>query len=120
MKFFNKFFFVYFLLLVNCSVWADPLLWEVRDPDQNIRAYLFGSIHLGSENLYPLPSDVMDAYALSKFLVVEADVLQSNNKVIDFMAQYGRYSADEKLQRNLGIGLWKQLEQASGSLGVSY
>lgn len=47
-------------------------LWEVVSMSN--RAYLFGTVHAGKKDWYPLPQAVEDAFADSGVLVVEADV----------------------------------------------
>ena len=47
-------------------------LWEVASVTN--RAYLFGTIHAGKKEWYPLPAVVEEAFADSKVLVVEADI----------------------------------------------
>lgn len=50
-----------------------PLLYKVTDASGNV-LWLFGSIHVGKEEFYPLPDYIMDAYNSSDALAVEADV----------------------------------------------
>lgn len=50
-----------------------PLLYKVTDASGNV-IWLFGSIHVGKEEFYPLPDYVMDAYNSSDALAVEANV----------------------------------------------
>ena len=50
-----------------------PLLYKVTDADGNV-VWLFGSIHVGKEEFYPLPDYVTDAFNSSDALAVEADV----------------------------------------------
>jgi len=52
----------------------QPLLYKVADAKGN-EAYLFGSIHVGRENFYPLPDYVTNAFHQSDKLAVEFDVL---------------------------------------------
>ncbi|HUP97197.1 MAG TPA: TraB/GumN family protein [Usitatibacter sp.] len=47
-------------------------LWEVTSLTN--RVYLFGTVHAGKKDWYPLPAEIEDAFADSKVLVVEADV----------------------------------------------
>ena len=47
-----------------------PELWRVEAENGRF-IYLFGSIHLGDESMYPLPDYVMDAYDSCKTLLVE-------------------------------------------------
>lgn len=52
----------------------SPALYRVTDDDGN-RIWLFGSIHVGTEDFYPLPDYVMDAYNGSDALAVELDMV---------------------------------------------
>ena len=58
--------------LAASSAGAAEFLWEVVSVTN--RAYLFGTIHAGKKEWYPLPQVVEDAFADSKVLVVEADI----------------------------------------------
>jgi uncharacterized protein YbaP (TraB family) len=63
------------LLLAACDAAAQSarhFLWEVVSITN--RAYLFGTVHAGKKDWYPLPPAVEEAFAESKVLVVEADV----------------------------------------------
>lgn len=51
-------------------------LWEVIGVTN--RAYLFGTVHAGKKDWYPLPKAVEAAYEDSKVLVVEADITDVN------------------------------------------
>jgi uncharacterized protein YbaP (TraB family) len=51
---------------------AQNFLWQVTSLTN--RAYLFGTIHAGRAEWYPLPAAVEDALADSDALVVEADI----------------------------------------------
>lgn len=53
---------------------ATPLLYKVTDESGNT-IWLFGSIHVGKEEFFPLPDYVMDAFASSEALAVEADIV---------------------------------------------
>lgn len=53
---------------------ATPLLYRVTDGDGNV-LWLFGSIHVGREDYYPLPSYVTDAFDGADALAVELDII---------------------------------------------
>ncbi len=53
---------------------ATPLLYRVTDDNGNI-AWLFGSIHVGREDFYPLPDYVTDAFEGADSLAVELDIV---------------------------------------------
>ena len=52
---------------------AKPLLYRVTDAEGHT-AWLFGSIHVGRENYYPLPSYVQNAFDGADALAVELDI----------------------------------------------
>ena len=54
---------------------ARDFLWEVDSVGN--RVYLFGTVHAGKLDWYPLPAAVEDAYADSEVLAVEADITDS-------------------------------------------
>jgi len=81
-------------LLLSCVVlaaWplaaaADSYLWEVSSLTN--RVYLFGTVHAGRPEWYPLPVAVENAYVDSTILVVEADItnMDSMRKSAEAMA----------------------------------
>lgn len=71
-------FFVLFLQLLSPAVWSEPLLWQVENPRTGQKLYLFGSIHFGSDDLYPLSASVMEAFRQSEALAVEVDLLATD------------------------------------------
>lgn len=56
---------------------TSGLMWEVSDGDNTV--YLFGSIHMANDKLYPLSKSIVDAYKKSDNLVVEADITKIND-----------------------------------------
>jgi uncharacterized protein YbaP (TraB family) len=66
------------VLLATPCAWAGaeeatPLLWKATDESGHI-LYLFGTIHVAEESLYPLPYAVMTAYEESDALALELDI----------------------------------------------
>lgn len=59
---------------ISQSDTVSPLLYRVTDDDGDV-IWLFGSIHVGREDYYPLPDYVLDAYENADSLAVEADVV---------------------------------------------
>ena len=53
---------------------STPLLYKVTDDSGNV-IWLFGSIHVGLEEFYPLPDYVLDAFRGSDALAVEFDIV---------------------------------------------
>ena len=95
-----------FLLLVGAARGADikdtgkVMMWEVRS--DNATAYILGSIHLGSEEMYPLNAAIEDAYAAGDTLVLEVDMNAANQlKAATLVMQEGMYQGTETLSANL-------------------
>jgi uncharacterized protein YbaP (TraB family) len=55
---------------------AKDYLWEVSSLTNHI--YLYGTVHAGKQDWFPLPKAVEDAFADSNALVVEADVTDAS------------------------------------------
>ncbi len=60
---------------------STPLLFEVTKEGSDNKLYLFGSIHVADESLYPLPDYVMDAYKESDAVAVEFDLIEFENNI---------------------------------------
>jgi len=58
--------------LLPSAAWAQNLLWQVSSLTNHV--YLFGTIHVGRPEWYPLPVAVNEALADSNELAVEADI----------------------------------------------
>ncbi len=60
----------------ECSV--TPAFWKATDKDGDV-IWLFGSIHVGKEEFYPLPEAVTDAFKQSEAIAVEFDMIAFEN-----------------------------------------
>jgi uncharacterized protein YbaP (TraB family) len=63
-------------LALALPVSGANFLWEVTSLTN--RVYLYGTVHAGKKEWYPLPDAVEEAFADSKVLVVEADITDVN------------------------------------------
>jgi len=78
-----------------------PLMWRVTSPDGQTM-YLFGSIHVADDEIYPLPDFIMNAFNASDYLAVEVDLLAFENDelaqqalALSLMYSDGRTIVDE-------------------------
>lgn len=80
------------------------LLWEVKISNQEPALYLYGSIHLGTEEFFPLAAPIEQAFAQAKSLVVEADITneESNQAIIPILS----YQAPDNLEKHLKPETW--------------
>lgn len=59
---------------------VTPLFWKAYG-ENGETIWLFGSIHVGTEDYYPLPEEVLEAYNGSDYLAVEADIVAFENDI---------------------------------------
>jgi len=65
-----------------------PDMWLATSPDGTGRLYLFGSIHVGDDTVFPLPEYVTDAYQESDYVAVECDIVAFEKLSADKIAEY--------------------------------
>ncbi len=91
---------VSFLLIKPLS--ADngkPDLWQIKNADKI--SYLFGSIHLGKEDLYPLSKTVQNAYSSTDYLVVEIDLKPGDEEKLGSLIQKHGLDVSRPLEQRL-------------------
>ena len=86
---------LFLILLMLCAFFSGcasqsayaPTLYRVQAENGAI-LYLFGSIHIGDDDTYPLPQEISDAYNSSEYLAVECDIVayESDTAAITQMA----------------------------------
>jgi len=81
----------------NASTLGDALFWRIKS--ENATVYLFGSIHLASDDIYPFPLEIEDAFDESDYLVVEVDITTINQtEIVQLIQQHGRLTGDRTLR----------------------
>jgi uncharacterized protein len=81
-------------------------LWEVKSASNTV--YLFGTIHVGKKNFYPLPDAVEKALASSKKIVVEADISKTDG--LADISKLIMYEAPDTLERKIPSALFARLK----------
>jgi hypothetical protein len=76
---------------------ARNFLWEVNSVGN--RVYLFGTIHAGKLDWYPLPAAVEDAYADSAVVAVEADI--TDTKALSVTTSSMTYAPPDSLKAHV-------------------
>ena len=104
------------ILVAACSLsFAQPapkkaMFWKVTSPTSV--TWLLGSVHLGSEDMYPLAGEIEDAFESSAVLLVEADVRKIDMaKMQAVVLAKGVYPAGDSLWRHITPGTRTKLEQ---------
>lgn len=97
---------------------AQGLLEHVRGDDGE--AWLLGSLHFGSDDLYPLGDRIERAFAASDRLMVEVNLLDLDAaQVRSLLERYGAYPRGETLRGHLSEPLWRRLVAAGAALGLA-
>ena len=63
--------------LLSFASSAEPLYWQASKGKLNY--LILGSLHVGDDSMYPLPSDVTTFFKHSDGLIVETDIRNTNN-----------------------------------------
>lgn len=115
MRRFDYLFWLLFIIPQALSAAAadtvGPAFWKVTA--ESGQAYLLGSVHFGSDDLYPLPPAIMDAYEKADALVVEANLLQLELREGARMLLAGIYQDGSTLKDKVRPSTWQALEAAA-------
>lgn len=93
-------------------------LWQVTAASQ--QAFLLGSLHFGTEAMYPLADTVMDAYHDSTALVVELNILAADPiQMAQLMLSKGMYpTLENNLKAALTPSSWRALQAAAERFNI--
>lgn len=96
---------------------APGCLFTLRSPTNTV--YLLGSMHLGTNEIYPLPSGIDRAYAESERVVFEVppDSMDAPSVQTRLMAA-GMYSDGSKLADHVPKDLYEDLTEEAKTLGI--
>jgi uncharacterized protein YbaP (TraB family) len=109
---------VVFAPLHNAQAAERPLFWKVSS-GAGTTGWLFGSIHFGQQDMYPLPASVEQAFASADALVVEANILSPDTgQAVEAVATQGMYTGNRTLKDSLAPRTWQLLEQTVTHYGV--
>jgi uncharacterized protein YbaP (TraB family) len=83
-------------------------LWKAQNGENTV--YLLGSIHVADGNMYPLHDSIEEAFAVSDYLVVEADSTGLDPQVLQqLVVDKGTYQDGTTLQDHISSESYNQL-----------
>ncbi len=86
----------------------EGVFYKVEEGSNTV--YLLGSIHVGTEDLYPLHESIDAAFYESDYLAVELDITDIDEiAVTQFMMQHGMYTDGSTLQEKIGDDAYNEL-----------
>lgn len=97
---------------------SSPAFWEITQGKAKV--YLFGSMHFGHPDFYPLPAAVEQAFLASGRLVVEVDILNIPPQVaMQAIFKYGGLPPEQKLEQNISAATFQLLRRQAEANGLS-
>lgn len=117
----NRFIAAACISLFACfSAWAQsdlkPPMWEIRSGDAAV--YLFGTIHVGAEDFYPLPERVESAFRNSDILALEID--PGNTQDAAAAVAIAMYAPPDHVGNHLPPDLLKRVRKVTAKFGLSF
>ena len=108
------------ILLIPCAVSAQsgysPPIWEVRSGENT--AYLFGTIHVGKTDFYPLPASVQSAFAKSDVVALEVDPADEQAAVTAAMS--AMYTPPDNIENHLDPDLIAGVIEVCAGYGIPF
>lgn len=93
---------------------VQALLWEARSSTTTV--YLLGTIHLGTRDLYPLPTSVENAYRRAGVVALEAD--PADPSALLLAGQAIRYTPPDGLERHIPAALLRDTTEVLARHGL--
>jgi uncharacterized protein len=96
-----------------------PFLWEVNA--DGAHAYLLGSMHFATKDIYPLDPAIEEAFSASETLVVEVDIDSADPLVLQQkMMAAGVFKDDRKLSDEIAPETLEKLQAFVAKRGVPF
>ena len=102
-------------LLSGCTTAPSnitPLMWRVTHAESEGVVYLFGSVHIGREDMYPLPTAIMEAFFSSDYLAVESNLRRHPTQFdVDERIRIGTFEDGETIVDVVGFALHEKAKE---------
>lgn len=99
---------------------STPIIFEVTKEGYDNKLYLFGSIHVADDSMYPLSDNIIDAYESSDYLAVEFDLVDymqdlssQINDIIPFM-----YEGNNNIKEDISDELYNETKEILEHAGL--
>lgn len=96
---------------------SKGLLYQVEGGENQV--YLFGTVHVGEEDLYPLHDNVQDAFQESTLLGLEIDMSEmSEMEIGETMVEYGMYQDGSRMTDIIPEETFDRVVEETAAVGV--
>lgn len=100
---------------VEAGEGSKGFLWQVEDANSTV--YLLGSIHVADESMYPLRSEIEEAFAASDYLGVELDIAMEDQEAFDELSkELGMYQDGTTLKDHVPADTYAALGELLAEL----
>lgn len=104
-------------LIMSSQAFAETSLWKISKGNSHL--FIGGTIHVLSENDYPLPKEFERAYIQSKVVVFETDIAaMTKPEAQEQLFQRVKYKPGKTLKDDLNTETYKALLDYSSSVGL--
>jgi uncharacterized protein YbaP (TraB family) len=117
-------------LLAGLAFLATPALAQEKETEKRLfwhvtsdkgEVYLLGSIHVGTEDMYPLPKEIEEAYEKSSALAVEADIEASDPVALQrTIMEKGMYAEGDSLSKHISKDNLKKVKEYCKANGPDF
>ncbi|MCP4039284.1 MAG: TraB/GumN family protein [bacterium] len=98
---------------------AQPIFWQI-DGAEGGRLYLLGSIHVGPQTGWILPSEIIERFEASDALVVEVDMREgSPERQDDAVLRHGLLPPTQSVENHISAETYAMLERHATASGRS-
>lgn len=96
---------------------AHPMLWRVASPKGTL--HLFGSVHVGSPDVYPLAPPIREAFRAAQTLVLEIPLdAETQARATQLLLEAAKYEPPDSLSRHLDADTRAKLREALRGIGL--
>lgn len=97
---------------------TESLFWKVESETATV--YILGSIHLASDDLYPLPFHIENAFNKSDYLVVEVDITNiDQNEILQLIATHGQLENGRTLSTVIPESTYESVKNEFSEYGIN-
>ena len=111
--------FAVFTFSISLNAVADPAIWKISGEKNTV--YLFGSVHVANQSMYPLGKQIESAFNESEVLAVEVDEARVDQvQLQQLMMSRGFYSGTESIKDHVSAATFDLLQKVLAGAGVPY
>ncbi len=95
---------------------SSPPFWEVRSGNNTV--YLFGTIHVGKSDFYPLPAAVESAFRDAEVLALEVDPGNQQEALTAVMS--AMYAPPDNIENHVAPSVLSRVAEVSADYGIPF